>query len=86
VLVHGAWVDGSGWKPIYEILVREGLHLGRPTRMSARFEASLRFDETPQECRRTICRRAITISTTMRITIIASSRVARSTSKMSVRA
>jgi pimeloyl-ACP methyl ester carboxylesterase len=23
VLVHGAWVDGSGWKPVYEILVRE---------------------------------------------------------------
>src|ERR1700730_14314215 len=22
VLVHGAWVDGSGWKPVYEILVR----------------------------------------------------------------
>jgi hypothetical protein len=19
VLVHGAWVDGSGWKPVYEI-------------------------------------------------------------------
>ena len=24
VLVHGAWVDGSGWKPVYEILVRDG--------------------------------------------------------------
>jgi pimeloyl-ACP methyl ester carboxylesterase len=24
VLVHGAWVDGSGWKPVYEILVRHG--------------------------------------------------------------
>jgi pimeloyl-ACP methyl ester carboxylesterase len=23
VLVHGAWVDGSGWKPIYEILTKE---------------------------------------------------------------
>ncbi len=22
VLVHGAWVDGSGWKPVYEILIR----------------------------------------------------------------
>jgi pimeloyl-ACP methyl ester carboxylesterase len=27
VLVHGAWVDGSGWKPVYEILTREGLHV-----------------------------------------------------------
>ena len=24
VLVHGAWVDGSGWKPVYEILSKEG--------------------------------------------------------------
>ena len=27
VLVHGAWVDGSGWKPVYEILSREGFHV-----------------------------------------------------------
>jgi pimeloyl-ACP methyl ester carboxylesterase len=24
VLVHGAWADGSGWRPIYEILKKEG--------------------------------------------------------------
>jgi pimeloyl-ACP methyl ester carboxylesterase len=24
VLVHGAWVDGSGWKPVYEILRKDG--------------------------------------------------------------
>lgn len=24
VLVHGAWVDASGWKPVYDILTREG--------------------------------------------------------------
>jgi pimeloyl-ACP methyl ester carboxylesterase len=24
VLVHGAWVDASGWKPVYEILSRDG--------------------------------------------------------------
>ena len=24
VLVHGAWVDGSGWKPVYEILTSDG--------------------------------------------------------------
>jgi pimeloyl-ACP methyl ester carboxylesterase len=24
VLVHGAWVDASGWKPVYEILTKEG--------------------------------------------------------------
>ena len=22
VLVHGAWVDGSGWKPVYDILAK----------------------------------------------------------------
>jgi pimeloyl-ACP methyl ester carboxylesterase len=27
VLVHGAWVDGSGWKPVYEILTRRGYHV-----------------------------------------------------------
>jgi pimeloyl-ACP methyl ester carboxylesterase len=24
VLVHGAWVDASGWRPVYEILTRNG--------------------------------------------------------------
>jgi pimeloyl-ACP methyl ester carboxylesterase len=24
VLVHGAWADGSGWKPVYEILTKDG--------------------------------------------------------------
>jgi len=24
VLVHGAWVDASGWKPVFELLTREG--------------------------------------------------------------
>lgn len=24
VLVHGAWVDGAGWKPVYAILVKDG--------------------------------------------------------------
>src|SRR3954469_12207278 len=24
VLVHGAFVDGSGWRPVYDILVRDG--------------------------------------------------------------
>lgn len=27
VLVHGAWVDGSGWKPVYEVLVKDGYHV-----------------------------------------------------------
>jgi hypothetical protein len=24
VMVHGAWADGSGWRPVYEILKKEG--------------------------------------------------------------
>jgi pimeloyl-ACP methyl ester carboxylesterase len=27
VLVHGAWVDGSGWKGVYEILARDGYNV-----------------------------------------------------------
>jgi pimeloyl-ACP methyl ester carboxylesterase len=27
VLVHGAWVDGSGWKPVFEILTKHGFHV-----------------------------------------------------------
>ena len=27
VLVHGAWVDASGWQPVYEILSKEGFHV-----------------------------------------------------------
>jgi pimeloyl-ACP methyl ester carboxylesterase len=27
VLVHGAWVDASGWKEVYEILVKEGFQV-----------------------------------------------------------
>ncbi|MGN8071004.1 alpha/beta fold hydrolase [Mucilaginibacter sp. 22184] len=27
VLVHGAFVDGSGWRPVYEILVKKGYHV-----------------------------------------------------------
>src|SRR6202045_3368105 len=27
VLVHGAWADGSGWKSVYEILVKDGYNV-----------------------------------------------------------
>jgi pimeloyl-ACP methyl ester carboxylesterase len=27
VLVHGAWADGSGWKGVYDILVKDGFHV-----------------------------------------------------------
>jgi pimeloyl-ACP methyl ester carboxylesterase len=27
VLVHGAWADGSGWKGVFDILVKDGYHV-----------------------------------------------------------
>src|SRR6202162_1306509 len=27
VLIYGAWVNGSGWKPVYDILVKHGYHV-----------------------------------------------------------
>lgn len=27
VLVHGAWVDGSGWRAVHDILTRQGFHV-----------------------------------------------------------
>lgn len=27
VLVHGAFVDGSGWRPVFELLVKKGYHV-----------------------------------------------------------
>ncbi|MET0499408.1 MAG: alpha/beta hydrolase [Steroidobacteraceae bacterium] len=27
VLVHGAWVDASGWQPVFDILTRDGFHV-----------------------------------------------------------
>ena len=27
VLVHGAFVDGSGWQPVYDLLVKDGYHV-----------------------------------------------------------
>jgi pimeloyl-ACP methyl ester carboxylesterase len=27
VLVHGAWADGSGWKGVYDILVKDGYNV-----------------------------------------------------------
>src|ERR1700676_3740266 len=27
VLAHGAWADGSGWKGVYDILVKDGYHV-----------------------------------------------------------
>jgi pimeloyl-ACP methyl ester carboxylesterase len=41
VLVHGAFVDGSGWKPVYDILVHEGYHVSVVQQPLTSFEADL---------------------------------------------
>ena len=41
VLVHGAWVDGSGWKPVYEILVRDGYNVTMVQEPETSFDADV---------------------------------------------
>ncbi|BBU32192.1 alpha/beta hydrolase (plasmid) [Burkholderia sp. THE68] len=41
VLVHGAWVDGSGWKPVYDILTRDGYHVTMVQEPLTSFEADV---------------------------------------------
>lgn len=38
VLVHGAWVDASGWKGVYEHLVREGFNVSMVQEPETSFE------------------------------------------------
>jgi pimeloyl-ACP methyl ester carboxylesterase len=42
VLVHGAWADGSGWRGVYDILVRDGFNVS----MVQEPETSFRDDVT----------------------------------------
>jgi pimeloyl-ACP methyl ester carboxylesterase len=41
VLVHGAWVDGSGWKPVYDILTRAGYTVSIVQEPLTSFEADV---------------------------------------------
>lgn len=41
VLVHGAFVDGSGWKPVYDILVAKGYHVSIVQQPLTAFDADL---------------------------------------------
>lgn len=52
ILVHGAWVSGDGWRPVYERLVKHGYDVvvARPPLTS--------FDEDVASVRRTLARRA----------------------------
>lgn len=41
VLVHGAWVDGSGWRGVYDILVRDGYNVTIVQEPLTSFEADV---------------------------------------------
>ncbi|MBW6401342.1 alpha/beta hydrolase [Roseomonas sp. HJA6] len=41
VLVHGAWVDASGWKPVYELLTRRGFRVTMVQEPETAFEADV---------------------------------------------
>ncbi|GGJ04817.1 alpha/beta hydrolase [Neoroseomonas lacus] len=41
VLVHGAWVDGSGWKPVYELLRRRDLNVSMVQEPETSFRADV---------------------------------------------
>ena len=41
VLVHGAWVDASGWKPVEQILAKEGFNVTMVQEPETSFEADV---------------------------------------------
>jgi pimeloyl-ACP methyl ester carboxylesterase len=41
VLVHGAWVDASGWNPVYEILTKEGFNVSMVQEPESSFAADV---------------------------------------------
>lgn len=41
VLVHGAFVDGSGWKGAYDILIKKGFHVSVAEQPLTSFESDI---------------------------------------------
>jgi pimeloyl-ACP methyl ester carboxylesterase len=41
VLVHGAWADGSGWKGVYDILVKDGYNVSIVQEPETSFKADV---------------------------------------------
>jgi pimeloyl-ACP methyl ester carboxylesterase len=41
VLVHGAWADGSGWKGVYDILVKDGYKVSIVQEPETSFQADV---------------------------------------------
>src|SRR6201989_476207 len=42
VLVHGAWADGSGWKGVYDILVKDGYNVSLVQEPESSFQDDVR--------------------------------------------
>ena len=53
ILVHGAWADGSGWKGVYDILVKDGYNV------SIVQEPETSFKEDVATTKRTLARRTV---------------------------
>ena len=47
VLVHGAWVDGKGWKPVYEVLTKDRYKESHPKEVAAVIEEAA---QKSQDC------------------------------------
>src|SRR6202166_632026 len=45
VLVHGAWADGSGWKSVYDILVKDGYNVSIVQEPETSFEEDVAATE-----------------------------------------
>jgi hypothetical protein len=41
VLVHGAWADSSGWKAVYDILVKDGYNVSIVQEPETSFQADV---------------------------------------------
>jgi hypothetical protein len=44
VLVHGAFVDGSGWRPVYNILIEDGYNVSLVQEPLTSFTFEVRID------------------------------------------
>jgi pimeloyl-ACP methyl ester carboxylesterase len=47
VLVHGAWADGSGWKVVYDILVKDGFNVSIVQEPETSFKRVLALQDRP---------------------------------------
>jgi len=51
VLVHGAWADGSGWKGVYDILVKDGYNISIVQQPETSFKDDVASAQAPLLCK-----------------------------------